>query len=206
MVTSIKPWFNFFSSSLVQEAFLLTSFLCMGEIIANSESGSTGNELGLKTQYGLKESLEISVPQTDQFEKCFCWCSAWENQIELIIPTGRSWTRFEDSKRFVLMIWRKPWNISPPNRLVRKRFWLSAWSGENCIGLKIRIDREWTWFKGVKQFVLMTSSKLWNISLPKMLVQNTCLSTCLDRKTISSSASKQKGNGLGLKTSKSLFW
>ena len=183
MLTLIKPSFNFFPSTMAQEAFFVNYPAQRREIISNSESGRTENELGLKTQYGLLESsrgsLEISVPQTDQFEKCFCWCSAWENQIELIIPTGRSWTRFEDSKRFVLMIWRKPWNISPPNRLVRKRFWLSAWSGENCIGLKIRIDREWTWFKGVKQFVLMTSSKLWNISLPKMLVQNTCLSTCI---------------------------
>ena len=63
---------------MAQEAFFVNYPALRREIISNSESGQTENELGLKTQYGLLESsrgsleISISVPQTDQFEKCFC--------------------------------------------------------------------------------------------------------------------------------------
>ena len=76
MLTSIEPLFNFFPKHHGERSIFVNYPALRREIISNSESGRTENELGLKTQYGLLESsrgsLEISVPQTDQFEKCFC--------------------------------------------------------------------------------------------------------------------------------------
>ena len=63
--------------------------------------------------------------------------------------------------------------------------------------LKIRIGREWTWFKDIKQFVLMTSSKLWNISLPNILFQKTFLFTCFGKeKPHRAQHPNRKGMGL----------
>ena len=59
-----------------------------------------------------------------------------------------------------MMISRKASNIFPPNRLVRKVFLIVCFLWENFIELRIRIDREWTCFKGAKWFVLITSGKL----------------------------------------------
>ena len=62
-----------------------------------------------------------------------------------------------------MMISRKASNIFPPNRLVRKVFLIVCFLWENFIELRIRIDREWTCFKGAKWFVLITSGKLWSL-------------------------------------------
>ena len=63
--------------------------------------------------------------------------------------------------------------------------------------LEIRIGREWTWFKDVKQLVLMTSSKLWNTSLPNILFQKTFLFTCFGKeKPYRAQHLNRKGMGL----------
>ena len=54
-------------------------------------------------------------------------------------------------------------DIFPPNRLVWKVFLIVCFLWENFIELRIRIDREWTCFKGAKWFVLITSGKLWSL-------------------------------------------
>ena len=60
---------------MAQEAFFVNYPALRREIISNSESGRTENELGLKTQYGLLESsrgsLEIILLLTDWLESVF---------------------------------------------------------------------------------------------------------------------------------------
>ena len=84
MLTSIEPLFNFFPKHHGESSIFVNYPALQREIISNSESGRTENELGLKTQYGLLESsrgsLEISVPPNRLVRKVFLFiCFAWEN-------------------------------------------------------------------------------------------------------------------------------
>ena len=115
----------------------------------------------------------------------------------------QGWTWFEDSKWFVVMTLRELSNISLPNRLIgRKYLWLSAWEGENHVAFEIRLGRELTLFKDVKQFCFDDLQQALKY-LPKHIgSKNVFVYMLWIGKNISSSVSKQKGNGLGLKTSK----
>ena len=96
----------------------------------------------------------------------FCWSALHREKPYRVQHLNRQgWTWFQDAKRFVMMIliMRKAPNVFPPNRLVWKVFLIVCFLWENFIELRIRIDREWTCFKGAKWFVLMTSGKLWSL-------------------------------------------
>ena len=114
---SVKPWFNFFSSTLVQEAFLITSLLCGGEIIANSESKRTENEAGLKTQkwFVIKSSRKPrnNCPLNIIVRKVFCSSALYGEKPY--------WVQHSN---------RQGWISSPQTDWFEKCFWLSALYGK----------------------------------------------------------------------------
>ena len=116
MVTSIKPWFNFFSSTLVQK-----------------------HVVNFPSLHG-------------------------RNHCKLRIRTNREWSWFQDSKWFVIKSSRKPWNNCPLNIVVRKVFCWSALHGEKPYQVQHSNIQGWTWFDDAKRFVMMISRKASNIS------------------------------------------